>query len=323
MPAPTPASTARSHRPATPRLSIRGPVILGLLVILVFFGAGIAAASIARIDKGASLTGTIIVESKSKPVQHQKGGTVGRVHVREGDTVQAGDLLISLDTAAIDEHIAALRAQAQAARRQLDLIRQEAATMADLTARQLAQRSRLLALERQVAEIEKENASLNARIVVAEQELQRAIIRAPVAGRVMSLAVRGPGEVLAPGAVVAQIVPQDERLAVEGRLSPALIDLVKPGQPAKVWLTGLSWREAAPLRAKVAWVAPDSVEDRRTGVPFFVTRIELDETRAAVARRYRLHPGQRAEILVLTGERTLIDQLIDPIVRNFNRAFRV
>lgn len=322
MPAPTPASTARSHRPATPRLSIRGPVILGLLVILVFFGAGIAAASIARIDKGASLTGTIIVESKSKPVQHQKGGTVGRVHVREGDTVQAGDLLISLDTAAIDEHIAALRAQAQAARRQLDLIRQEAATMADLTARQLAQRSRLLALERQVAEIEKEAAGFHARIALAEQEISRAQIRAPAAGRVLSLTVRGAGEVIQPGAAIAEIVPQNERLVIEGRLSTALIDLVRPGQPAKVWLAGLNWREARPITGKVVWISADSIEDRRTGVPYFVARIALSEVPEEVTQRAALHPGQRAEILVLTGARTLLDHVLDPIVRNINRAFR-
>lgn len=305
------------------RLDIRGPVAAGLLVIALFVGAGAGLSATVPVDKGASLAGTIIVETKAKPVQHVRGGQVGRVHVSEGAEVAAGDPLVTLESGAIDEQIAALKAQSSATQRQLELIGQEARTMGDLLNRQLASRTRVSALERQMAEIEKEHAGLNARIVLAEQELQRAVVRAPVAGRVMSLAVRGPGEVLAPGGVLAQIVPQDERLAVEGRLSPALIDMVRPGQPAKVWLTGLSWREAAPLRAKVAWVAPDSVEDRRTGVPYFLARIELEEPRTAIARRYRLHPGQRAEILVLTGERTLIDQLIDPIVRNFNRAFRV
>ncbi|MFM9942744.1 MAG: HlyD family efflux transporter periplasmic adaptor subunit [Hyphomicrobiaceae bacterium] len=316
------AANTHGTRLSPPRLKIGGPVLAGLFIIGLLLGGGLAAASLVPIDKGASLTGTIIVESKSKPVQHQKGGTIGRVHVREGADVKAGDLIASLDTAQIDEHIAALRSQSQSARRQLDLIRQEAGTMAELAGRQLAQRSRVLALERQVAEVEKEVAGFHARIALAEQEIGRAEIRAPVAGKVMSLAVRGPGEVLAPGGTIAEIVPQDERLVVEGRLSPALIDLVKPGQASKVWLAGINWREARPLAARVAWVSADSVEDKRSGLTFFVTRIELDEPRAEIAKRFTLHPGQRTEILVLTGERTLIDHILDPVMRNINRAFR-
>lgn len=316
------ASAPHQKTTRTPRLTIAGPVMLGLGIIGLVLGCGLAAASLVPIDKGASLTGTIIVETKSKAVQHQRGGVVGRVHVREGQEVKAGELLISLDTAQLDEHISALRQQADAARRQLDLIRQEAATMAELANRQLAQRSRVLALERQVAEVEKEVAGFKARIVLAEQEITRSEIRAPTAGRLLTLAVRGPGEVIAAGGTVAEIVPQDERLVVEGRLSPALIDLVRPGQASKVWLAGINWREARPLAGKVAWISADSIEDRRTGLTFFVTRIELDDPKSEIAKRFTLHPGQRTEILVLTGERTLIDHILDPVMRNINRAFR-
>ena len=92
--------------------------------------------------------------------------------------------------------------------------------------------------------------------------------------------------------------------------------------PAKVWLTGLSWREQRPLRARLAWVSPDSVEDKRTGSPYYVARVELSEARADIAKRMTLLPGMRSEVLLLTGERTLLDQLLDPLMRNINRAFR-
>lgn len=304
------------------RLSIRGPVLVGLSVIAVFLGGGLTAAAWMPIDKGASLSGSIVVESKSKPVQHQRGGRVEQLHVRDGAEVKAGDLLISLDTSNLDQQIVAMKTQAAATRRQLELVRSEAATMQELAARQLAQRSRASAIERQVADVEKELAGLAARILLAEEEVSRSEIRAPVAGRVLSLAIRGPGEVIAAGATVAEIVPQDERLVVEGKLSPALIDLVQPGQATKVWLAGINWREARPLTGKVQWISADSVEDRRSGVPFFVTRIELDETRSEIAKRFQLHPGQRTEILVMTGQRTLLDHILDPVMRNINRAFR-
>lgn len=317
-------TTSSAHKPrhTQDRLSLRGPIFVGLLAVLAFFGIGIGAASVVPIDKGASLSGTIIVETKTRSIQHVKGGNIGQVHVREGATIAAGDLIATLDTTILDEQIGALRTQSRAAARQLDLIRQEAQSMNELLSRQLAQRSRVLALERQVAEVEKESAGILAKIAVAEQELRLSEIRAPVSGRILSLAVHGAGEVISPGSVIAEIVPQDEKLVVEGRLAPALIDLVRPGQKAKVWLTGLSWREARPLAATVAWVSPDTVEDKRSGLGFFQTRIELDETRTEIAKRFQLHPGQRSEILVLTGERTLLDQVLDPILRNINRAFR-
>lgn len=305
-----------------PRLNIRGPVYCGLLVVAVFFGGGVGGATIAPIDKGISLSGNIIVEQKVQSIQHQKGGPVGRVHVAEGQDVAIGQVLVTLDTQALDQQITALKSQAQAAARQLDLIRQEALTMADMADRKLAARSKVLNLERQVAEIEKETAGFIARIAIAEQDLARAEIRAPVAGRVLSLAVHGPGAMVQPGATVLEITPQTDRLVVEGRLSQIHIDDIKHGMAAKVWLTGSTWRDSRPISAKLAWVSPDSVEDKRTGAFYFVARIELEETRTEVSRRVALHPGQRTDILLLTGERTLLDHMLDPLLRNLNRAFR-
>lgn len=316
---PSPASATRAKPPA---LDVRLPVTLGIAVVVAFFGFGLGAAAYAPIDKGVGLPGTIIVETKVKPVQHQRGGQVSRIHVTEGQHVRAGEVLLTLDTSAVDEQLVALKAQAEAARRQLALARDEAATMTDLLERKLAARSRVLSLERQVAELEKESAGLLARIAVAEQELARAELRAPVAGRVLKLRVASEGAVIAPGGTVLDIVPDSDRLVVEGRLQPNQIEALKPGMPAKVWLTALSWREQRPLSAKLAWVSADSVEDQRTGQPYFIARVELDERPAETARQFALHPGMRAEMVLLTGERTLLDQLIDPIMRNLNRAFR-
>lgn len=312
-------------KPATAvhaRLDMRGPLWLGSAAIALFCGAGLGIAGLAPIDRGAAFQGAIINATKIKMVQHHKGGIVGRIHVAEGAEVHAGELLVSLDTQPFDDQITALRMQASAATRQLGLIRQEAGAMADQAGKQIAARSRVMALERQVAEVEKETAGLNARIMLAEQEVVRAGIRAPVAGRVQSLAVHGEGAVIQPGGTVAEIMPKEDRVVIEGRLSPINVDQVKPGMRAKVWLTSQSWREQRPLAAKLAWVSPDTVEDKRTGAAYYVARIELDQTRSQLAENATMHPGMRAEILVVTGERTLIDQLIDPIARNVNRAFR-
>lgn len=305
-----------------PALNIRAPVAAGAVVVVTFFGLGIGTAAVAPIDKGIGMPGTIIVESRVKTVQHERGGTIGRIHIREGQHVDAGDVLFTLDTTALAEQTAALRAQSEAAERQLALARQEADTMVDLLERKLAARPRVFALQRQVAEIEKETAGLSARLGAAEEELKRSEVRAPVSGRVLTLTVSGSGAVIQPAQTLAEIVPDGDRLVIEGRLAPNQIENVRPNMPAKVWLTALSWREQRPLAAKLAWVSPDSVEDRRTGAPYFVARIELEETRNEIAGRVALQAGMRSEILLLTGQRTLLDQFIDPLLRNIHRAFR-
>lgn len=310
------------HERAVPPLDIRTPVRIGVLIVLMFFGIGVGAAAVAPIDKGIGMPGTIIVESRVKQVQHEQGGTVASVHVSEGQRVAAGDLIATMDIKGLSEQLRALTAQSEAAGRQLALARQEAGTMRDLYQRQLSSRSRLLTLERQVAEIEKEIAALHSRIEIVRRDLSRAEIRAPEAGRILSLAVKGTGGVIQAGATVAELVPDDDRLVIEGRLNPNQIENVRPGMAAKVWLTALSWREQRPLAAKLAWISPDSIEDRRTGAPYFAARVELEDSRAAIEEKTRLQPGMRSEILLMTGERTLLDQLIDPLMRNINRAFR-
>lgn len=314
------ANTAAALKPA-PRLDIRLPVAFGWSVILLFFVFGIGSAALAPIDKGVGLPGTIIVESKVKPVGHLRGGTVEKIHVTEGQTVEAGDMIISLETASHDQQITALKSQLTAAETQLALARQESQTIKELEERKLAAKSKALALQRMVAEIEKDVANFAGRIAAVESEREKTEIRAPVSGRVLSLHVHAPGAVVQPGVTVAEIVPRSDKLVVEGRLQPNQIENVRPGMDAKVWLSALSWREQRPLGAKLSWISADSVEDKRTGAPYFVVRVELDHMPNEPARASALQPGMRAEILLLTGQRTLLDQLIDPLMRNVHKAF--
>jgi multidrug efflux pump subunit AcrA (membrane-fusion protein) len=291
-------------------------------VLALALGGGLGAATLAPIERGVMIAGTLIVETKVRAIQHQRGGLIGRIDVKEGDVVAEGAIVARLDTSALDEQRAALRAQQLASQRQLALIRQEAATISDLADRKLAARSRVLGLERQVAEVEKEAAALVARIATVEQEIARAAITSPVSGRVLAIGATGRSAVLQPGQTLMEIVPEDDRIVVEGRISPGQIEDIRPGMAAKVWLAGTSWRDNRPITGRLAWLSPDSVEDKRTGVHHFVARVELDRSRRDLAREVRLHPGIRTEILLLTGQRRLIDQLLDPLLRSINRAFR-
>lgn len=305
-----------------PRLDIRAPTLFGLSIIGLFFGAGIGGAAFVPLDRGVGMPGKFIVESKVKPVQHERGGRISAIHVTEGQNVTEGDLVATFETASLMEQIEALEAQSNATRRQLELARQEAATMNALLGRNLTQRSRVLALERQVAQIEKEAASVDARIAVARHELKLAEVLSPVSGRILTLKVNAIGAVVQPGGILMEVVPASDKIVIEGHLSPDSIENVVGGMPAKVWLPALSWRDQRPLSAKLDWVSPDSVEDPRTGGRYFTARLELDEAAASkLSKKVTLLPGMRAEIMLLTGRRSLLDQIVNPLLRNINRAF--
>ena len=84
-----------AHDPT--RWRARGYVLFGGAVIIGLFG-GMGYWSVTAELEGAIISqGELRVETKSKPVQHQEGGTVGKIFVKDGDIVKAGQSLIQLD----------------------------------------------------------------------------------------------------------------------------------------------------------------------------------------------------------------------------------
>jgi HlyD family type I secretion membrane fusion protein len=93
------ASAAAQNAQSFPGLweSIRTPVYLGLLIIVVFFGLFGGWAALAPLNSAALAKGVVSVESKRKTVQHLEGGIIDKILVKAGDKVKAGQILIRLD----------------------------------------------------------------------------------------------------------------------------------------------------------------------------------------------------------------------------------
>lgn len=95
----------------------KGPVRLGIWVLLIGFGGFLLWSALAPLDEGVPCPGLVSISTKRKVVQHLHGGTVTRVHVQEGQTVRDGQLLLSLDDqvararyAEVHQHYLGLRA---------------------------------------------------------------------------------------------------------------------------------------------------------------------------------------------------------------------
>lgn len=91
--------------------SSKGLIVKTLLVLTLMVGGFSAWAMLAPLHSAAIAPGVVIVESKRKPIQHLEGGIIEKVHIRDGDSVERGDLLITLSATAAQANLHRLRAQ--------------------------------------------------------------------------------------------------------------------------------------------------------------------------------------------------------------------
>lgn len=160
------------------------------------------------------------------------------------------------------------------------------------------------------------------RRAAAEDALKRIDIRAPATGWVHQLASHTIGGVVQAGQTIMHIVPGDDLLVIEVRLSPQDIDKVAVGQRAMIRFPSLPHGTTPELHGSVARVSADVVRDQQSGAAFFTARLTVGEGELSRLGTARLLPGMPAEVFVQTGDRTALAYLSKPILDQVNRAFR-
>ncbi|WP_067733440.1 HlyD family type I secretion periplasmic adaptor subunit [Novosphingobium naphthalenivorans] len=90
----------------------RGDIRIGAGIAFVFFVLFLGWAAFFRLDAAATAPGVLVVSGERQTVQHRDGGVVGAIHVREGQMVKKGQLLIELSAPEVAAQARALRAQA-------------------------------------------------------------------------------------------------------------------------------------------------------------------------------------------------------------------
>ncbi len=73
------------------------PIRLGMKVLGIGFGGFLLWAAFAPLDEGVPSSGSVSIDTKRKVIQHLSGGIIKEVHVKEGQQVNAGDVLVTID----------------------------------------------------------------------------------------------------------------------------------------------------------------------------------------------------------------------------------
>ena len=175
---------------------------------------------------------------------------------------------------------------------------------------------------KELREIDAQLSELEQRRVTALDQLQRVTIRAPQAGFIHQLAVHTVGGVVAPGETLMLVVPDNDDLIIEARVSPQDIDQLTIGQEAMVRLSSFSLRTTPDLHGEITQISADRISDGQSGQTYYLSRIRLADTELAKLGELELLPGMPTEVFIKTQDRSILTYLTQPMADQVARAFR-
>ncbi len=172
-----------------------------------------------------------------------------------------------------------------------------------------------------LAQVQANVFDLTEKLTAIEDRLRRTIIRAPVSGTVISLEVHTEGGVVSPGRPILNIVPDGEELTITAQVSLMDIDRVRVGLEAEIRFSVFNQATTPKLWGKVINLSADRLINKQTGMPYYQAQLELLPESLQDLVGLELLPGMPAEVLISTGERTLLQYLAKPVTDAFIRSF--
>ena len=356
-------------------------------VLIVFLGLGVWA-YFAELVEVSSGNGKVIPSSREQVVQSLEGGILATLNVREGDVVEAGQVLAQLDPtqseSSVDETAARYRAAlARVSRLEaevneetltfpdelnaypallaserllydertrslesslagiedtLAIVREELGLTRSLVQVGAASNVEVLRLRRQESELKLQAADVRSEyFVLAREELAKAradveafssvvrgrsdtltrlTMRSPVRGVVKNVEVTTTGGVIPPNGRLMTIVPLDDQLLIEARISPRDIAFIHPRQSASVKITAYDYTTYGGMEGEVVTISPDTVQDEADPSIFYYrvfVRTESDSLENDAGAQFAIVPGMIATVDIRTGSKTVFDYLIKPI----------
>ncbi|ENU97688.1 HlyD family efflux transporter periplasmic adaptor subunit [Acinetobacter variabilis] len=249
--------------------------------------------------------------------------------------------LVKEETALYQSRRANLEESLAGLQQALVLVQQELEMTAPLVAKGAASEVEVLRLKREANDLRNQmNDIRNQYYVKAREELSKAntdvetqqqvvrgksdtlnrtIFKSPVRGVVKEIDVMTLGGVVPQNGKLMTIVPLDEKLLVEARISPRDIAFIRPDQEALVKITAYDYSIYGGLKGKVTVISPDTLRDEVKQDQFYYRvyiRTDSDKLRNAAGQEFNITPGMVASVDIRTGAKTVMDYLIKP----FNKA---
>ena len=176
--------------------------------------------------------------------------------------------------------------------------------------------------QRELVVLQAEAAALEEKITADADRVERTDVRSPVRGTIKQLFINTVGGVIQPGEDLVEIVPLEDTLLVEAKVRPADIAFLRPGQAATVKVTAYDFSIYGGLEAVVEGISADTITDEE-GERFYRIRVRTTGSMLEKAGTpLPIIPGMTTEVDILTGQKTVLDYLLKPILRARHNALR-
>lgn len=152
--------------------------------------------------------------------------------------------------------------------------------------------------------------------------VDRTSVIAPLKGTIKKLKINTLGGVVQPGMDLMEIVPLEDTLLVEAKVSPKDIAFLRPGLEAVVKITAYDFTIYGGLHGKVEQISADSIQDEE-GNSFYLVRVRTEKSYLGdELNALPIIPGMLASADIITGKKSVLDYLLKPILRAKQSALR-
>ena len=173
-----------------------------------------------------------------------------------------------------------------------------------------------------IDEIRTELQKLTATSVAIDDRVSRTTVVSPVRGVIKQLKVNTIGGVVQPGSDMLEIVPLDDSLLIEAKVRPQDVAFLHPGQKAMVKFTAYDYTIYGGLRANLELISADTITDEE-GNSFYLIQVCTDKSHLGSEEHPLLIiPGMVATVDIITGEKSVLDYLLKPVLKARSEAMR-
>ena len=329
---------------------------IGATIVAVFCVA-LVWATFGHVDIVASASGKVIPSSRVKLIQPFETGVVRSIHVRDGQSVKAGEVLIELDPSITAAEQAQKKAERDTIAAMVDkleadepIIAQRVDIRKTLLDKELGSKLAYLETLQQLTDNQKDKAIQKSRLAEADAavaaitaRMKRQILTAPVDGVVQQLAVHTVGGVVTSAQQLAMIVPSDVVLEIEALVPNREIGFVHVGQDVQIKVDAFNFTRYGLLHGRVLSVSQDAIvrdvprdktKDNTPGAEStssepkgqelnYAVRVSLDRTQIQVdGALANLSPGMVVTAEIKTGSRAVITYLLSPLLHHAHDSMR-
>ncbi|UVC31707.1 HlyD family type I secretion periplasmic adaptor subunit [Pantoea sp. SOD02] len=266
------------------------------------------------------------------------------------EQVMQDPAVVQQETRAYDSRLRALNDSVASLQRSYSLASREIRMSEPLAAKGLLSEVEMLRMRRQANDIlsqitERKNryqAEANSELIKLELELSqttenlvgradivdRTTVTAPVRGTIKNVRVSTIGGVIQPGEHIMEIIPLEDQLLVETQIRPSDVAFLRPGLKATVKITAYDYAIYGGLTGVVENISPDTLKDdqkaaagRPDAIHYRVMVLTDNSHLEAGGKQLPIIPGMVASVEIKTGEKTILDYLLKPVLKA-REAFR-